>query len=499
LEVLLTFTGFHDPYSKGLVDGAEHPGPILSILNAHYFDHVFLFDTPKTREITQNTQKAISEIHSQSHIHVVETSLDDPTDYKRILETLRRNARTITEEFVSANFYVAVASGTPQMHACWLLLVASGEFPAQILHTRPPQFVTKNQPFITIVDMSSPQFPSVRFQTDPFVQVEEGEVDANAVKNQLGIVGDHFTIQKALQTGVMLAQSTAPILILGETGTGKELFAKYIHQLSGRPHKLFIPVNCGALPENLLESILFGHKRGAFTGAATEQKGKFDMADGGTLFLDELGELPMPAQAKLLRVLQDGIVEPLGQPSGHHIDVRLLAATNCDLQQMVRDGKFREDLYYRLNVGEIILPPLRDRRSDIPTLALHILDRLNKTLRRPKRLSSDALSRLQSHSWLGNVRDLENSIERSARLCRKDVLQADDILITEPISISDPLDALPEPQEGFQLDKFLSSARKQLILKALNTAHGNQSHAARILGISPQAVNKFLKQKDQEI
>jgi two-component system response regulator PilR (NtrC family) len=226
--------------------------------------------------------------------------------------------------------------------------------------------------------------------------------------------------------------------------------------------------------------------------------GKFDAAHKGTLFLDELGDLPLPAQGKLLRVLQDGLVEPIGQTKPHKVDVRIVAATNRDLRKLVRQGKFREDLFYRLNVGEVKLPPLRERRSDIPKLTLHILDRVNSSLRCPKRLSSEALSRLQSHSWPGNVRDLENVIERSIRLCRRDVLDSDDLLITEPVTYADPLDALPDPHEGFSLDEFLSSARKQMILRALETANGNQSQAARMLGVTPQAVHKFLQQTKQK-
>jgi transcriptional regulator with PAS, ATPase and Fis domain len=272
---------------------------------------------------------------------------------------------------------------------------------------------------------------------------------------------------KALDIGAMLAPSMVPILITGETGTGKELFARYVHALSGRPQDTFIAVNCAAIPEDLVESILFGHKKGSFTGAVNDQAGKFDAANKGTLFLDELGELPLAAQAKLLRVLQDGIVKPIGQTKGHAVDVRIVAATNRELRKQIRKGNFREDLYYRLNVGEIKLPSLRERRSDIPKLVLHILDRLNGSLKRQRRLTADALSRLQAHNWEGNIRDLENVIERSVRLSRVEVLDASDLLITEPITYADPLDVLPEPYEGFSLDEFLGSARKQMILRAL--------------------------------
>jgi transcriptional regulator with PAS, ATPase and Fis domain len=492
MDVLLTFTGFHDPYFKGLIDQEEQPGPILSLLAARSFTQVFLFDTPSTRKNTQETEDAISKLYPRTGVQVLDVDLDDPTNYEDIFKGLRPHLRHIVESFESARFFIAVASGTPQMHACWVLITASGEIPGRILNVRPPRFVTKEHPPVSEIDLSSREFPTVRLQAGA-LSVDESGVDVDTARLQLGIVGDHPAMKHALETGAMLAPSRSPILIFGETGTGKELFARFIHKLSGRAKEPFVAVNCAAIPEDLVESLLFGHKKGAFSGAITDQAGKFDVADKGTLFLDELGELPPPAQAKLLRVLQDGLVEPIGQARPHRVDVRIVGATNRDLRKLVRQGRFREDLFYRLNVGEIKLPPLRERRSDIPVLALHILDRLNGSLRRPKRLSSEALSRLQSHSWPGNVRDLENVIERSVRLCRSDVLGADDLLITEPVTYADPLDAMPEPHEGFSLEEFLGSARKQMILRALEATNGNQSQAARLLGITPQAVHNFLQ------
>ncbi len=189
----------------------------------------------------------------------------------------------------------------------------------------------------------------------------------------------------------------------------------------------------------------------------------------------------------------------LGGARTFTVEVRIMAATNRELRKQIRKGSFREDLYYRLNVGEIKLPSLRERRSDIPKLVLHILDRLNGSLKRQRRLTADALNRLQAHNWEGNIRDLENVIERSVRLSRVEVLDASDLLITEPITYADPLDALPEPYEGFSLDDFLGSARKQIILRALEAANGNQSQAARMLGVTPQAVHKFLNQTKRKI
>jgi len=323
--------------------------------------------------------------------------------------------------------------------------------------------------------------------------VREIAPDVTTVARQLGIVGDHPTMRKALEVGAALAPSPAPILILGETGTGKELLARFVHRMSGRTREGFVPLNCAAIPKELSESVLFGHKKGSFTGATRDQIGKFDQANRGTLFLDEVAELPLPTQAKLLRVLQDGMIEPLGAKTTHYVDVRVIAATNRDIREALRNGQFREDLYYRLNVGEIRLPPLRERRSDTAKIALYVLDRINAGLRKPKRLSKSALSRLQSHSWPGNVRDLENVLERSVRLASRDVLEADDLLILEPAIAADPLAGLPEPGEGFSLEDYISSVRKQLMLRAMELARGNQSEAARLLGMSPQAVNKFMR------
>ncbi len=495
-DVLLTFTGFHDPYSKGLVGQEEQLGPILSLVSARTFERVVLFATPNTEDRTTETKAEIEKRGSGVEVEIRNVSLEDPTDYAAIFRALRRHIRELAEEHPEASFSIAVASGTPQMHACWVLLAASGEIPAKLLHVRPPRFVTKDRPLVGEVDLTANEFPSVRATTTEIEAAPETPPDLNVAIRQLGIVGDHPAMNAALEMAGTLASSDAPILIRGETGTGKELLARLVHRLSGRPSDIFVALNCAAIPPDLVESILFGHKKGAFTGATSNQTGKFDLADGGTLFLDEVAELPMPMQAKLLRVLQDGMVESIGEPKPHQVNVRIVAATNRDVAQSIKKEKFREDLYYRLNVGEVILPPLRERRSDIPKLALHVLDRVNATMRSPRRLSQEALARLQSHAWPGNVRDLENVIERSVRLSRDSVLAADDLLISEPVSYADPLDTLPEPQPGFALDEFLSSARKQLILRAVEIAGGNQSEAARLLGMTPQAVSKFMKKSD---
>lgn len=498
LRILLTFTGFHDPYSMGLVGEEEQAGPILSLARSRSFDEIVLISTPNTEEHTKATAAALAAAVPPPAVRTIYLLLQDPTDYRAILAALRGEVLPMVNEAGDAEISVAVASGTPQMHACWLLLVASGELPAKILHVRPPKFVTKDRPLVAEVDLSAAEFPEVRYslrRPEPSVAA----TDPQAAAALLGLVGDHPKLRSVIDAAAAIAPAVVPVLIQGETGTGKEVIARLIHMLSGRPTDRFEPINCSAIPNELVESTLFGHKRGAFTTAIQDQPGKFELADGGTLFLDEVGELPLPVQAKLLRVLEDGEVEPLGARKRLKVNVRVIAATHRNLRRMVQQGSFREDLYYRLNVAEIKVPPLRDRRSDIPKIALAVLDRINSSLRHPKRLSAEALIRLQQQRWPGNVRDLQNTIERSVWLCRKPILDAEDLLISEPETEGDLLAQLPQPGEGFSLEDLLSKIRHQMILRALDTAGGNQSKAARMLGISPQAVHKFLRKPSRSV
>ncbi len=493
MNILLTFTGFHDPYTKGLVGEDEQTGPILSLVSAKNFDQIILFSTPNTEKNTIDTKSALSSLHQNLKIEVRYFPIEDPTNYFAILKALRPNLQEICNSFQQAKYYISVASGTPQMHACWILLAASGEIPAHILHIRPHRFVNKNMPLVSEVEFTHPKFPIIR-QNICEVEQEDYSVEKwDKILPQLGIVGDHPLMRNTLEECAILASSNAPIILLGETGTGKELLARFIHRLSERTSGPFVPINCGAIPDGLVDSFLFGHKKGAFTGAIKDQSGKFIIADGGTLFLDELAELPLSTQTKLLRVLQDGIIEIVGSDKPYNVDVRIIAATNKDLNNAIKNGLFREDLYFRLNVGEIQLSPLQKRRSDIPKIALYVLDRINAGLKTPKSLSPNALNKLQNYSWPGNVRDLENVLERSVLRSTKDVLDADDIKIAEPITRSDHI---PELYDGFSLKGYIETIRKQLIFQSLNIAKGNKSEAAKLLGVSPQAVHKYLNKFD---
>lgn len=493
MNVLLTFTGFQDPYSKSLQSENDQTGPILSLLAVRGFDRVVLFSTPNTIEQSTQTKTAIHERHPSVEVEISHVELTDPTDYLEILRGLRRVIGSL-DLGAGSDIYVSVASGTPQMHAVWILLVTSGEVPARILHVRPLRFVSKDRPVVSEVDLGGAEFPEVQLRVASQSETPEYQTaaDAVAVTREIGIVGDHPALLKAVDAVAALAGSDAPVLILGETGTGKELFARMVHRLSGRAADRFIALNCAALPKDLAESILFGHKRGAFSGAVNDQLGKFELADGGTLFLDELGELPLESQAKLLRVIEDGIVEPIGVKKGRRVNVRIVAATNVDLRKAVKQKKFRDDLYFRLNVGQVILPPLRSRVSDIPKLALSILGQLNETIRQPKRLSIGALKAMARHAWPGNVRELGNVIERAVLLTKHETIEAEDLDFVREGDDTSGEYPIPDFADGFSMESYLAGTRKQLVEHAMELAEGNKSRAARLLGVTPQAIHKFL-------
>jgi DNA-binding NtrC family response regulator len=306
------------------------------------------------------------------------------------------------------------------------------------------------------------------------------------------IIGRSPAMREIFHTVERVAPTRATVLLAGESGVGKDMIARAIHQHSPRKSHAFVKINCTALPENLMESELFGYEKGAFTGASASKPGKFEQADQGTAFLDEIGDVPGNIQVKLLRILQERQFERLGSNVTRNVDVRVIAATNVDLRAALEEGRFREDLYYRLNVVPISIPPLRERKEDIPFLAIHFVDKLSRDLgASAKEISAPALDRLLSHSWPGNVRELENTIERSLVLASGEILQPADIRIEAPRNSS----ALASQQapllpEGETLEHW----EQMMIREALRRANGNKSQAARILGLTRNALRYRLSQ-----
>ena len=303
-----------------------------------------------------------------------------------------------------------------------------------------------------------------------------------------GLVAASPGMRAVLDVIGRVAPTDATVLVHGESGTGKEVIAKAIHHASPRARGSFVAVNCAALPETLLESELFGHVRGAFTGATAAKKGLFEEADRGTLLLDEIGEMPPSLQAKLLRTLQSGEIRPVGSTQAVTIDARVIAATHRDLALLIRQGAFREDLYYRLNVISVPLPPLRERREDVPLLAEHFLARFAERQGRALRLGADAMDRLLRYAWPGNVRELENAMERAAILAAGDVVTAGDL--PPHVSAGLALGQAPAPDAA----RTLAEAERALIVQAVERAGGNHSRAAESLGIGRTTLWRKLKE-----
>ena len=303
-----------------------------------------------------------------------------------------------------------------------------------------------------------------------------------------GIVGKSRAIQDLLRTVERIAQSKSTVLVTGETGTGKELVARAIHARSAERAFPLIKVNCAAIPEGLLESELFGHVRGAFTGATASKKGKFVLADGGSIFLDEIGTLSRALQAKLLRVLQEREVEPLGSDHVLKLDVRVIAATNRDLRRLVAEGDFQEDLYYRLSVIPLAIPPLRERREDVPLLVEHFLAKhAPRAGKRVEGVAGDALEALLQYDWPGNVRELENTIERAVVLSAGGRLEAGDLFMLGARATSDAA-GLP----SLRLHDNLEWAERESLRRALERCQGVKKDAAALLGISQRALSYYL-------
>jgi two-component system response regulator PilR (NtrC family) len=301
------------------------------------------------------------------------------------------------------------------------------------------------------------------------------------------IIGRSPEMKKVFSLIPKAASAKSNVLIIGESGTGKELVARAIHRHSNRKDKPFVTINCGGIPENLLESELFGYKKGSFTGATTNKIGLFEAASGGTIFLDEIGELPLLLQVKLLRVVQDKVFTPVGDTREVKVDVRIISATNQDLEQKVINEKFREDLYYRLNVIQIRIPPLRERKMDIPLLAQYFLEKYSQEMGKEiKQISSYALDALKNYHFPGNVRELENIIERSV------ALETSNIILPESLILASYKKGIKEaavfdldlPPSGIDLDEVMNRMEKSLLLKALERTNGIKKKAAELLNIS---------------
>jgi two-component system nitrogen regulation response regulator NtrX len=313
-----------------------------------------------------------------------------------------------------------------------------------------------------------------------------------SVDKRLTMVGESYAMAQLREQIAMAAPTNGRVLIFGENGTGKELVARSIHALSRRRNAPFIEVNCAAIPEELIESELFGHTKGSFTGAVADRRGKFELADSGTLFLDEIGDMTLKTQAKVLRALQEQVVEPVGGATSIKVDVRVLAATNKDLPTEIRAGRFREDLYFRLNVIPVFVPPLRERESDIPSLAEHFIAELSREYgRRPKKFDPDAMAALRHYGWPGNVRELRNVIERLMIMVPGDTITVADLSFLPGSAVV--RDTHDTPAQTLPLHEARDRFERDYIVRALAAQQGNISRTADVLGVERSNLYRKMK------
>ncbi len=493
MKILLAWIGATD-LKAASGDGKAGSGPICAAVTETKYDRVILLNNYHSKEgssyVKWLRQRTESEVE---HHHV---SLPSPTDfgeiYKAVVKTLEQMRAKYGDDG-RPTFHLS--PGTPAMGAVWII-VAKTRFPAELIESSKETGVRKvSLPF----EISAEFIPDLlRRPDEELKRLTPGLPPENPAFTD--IIYRSSQMKEAIELARRVALHNLSVLIEGESGTGKELMARAIHRSSLRSDKPFIAVNCGAIPGDLVESELFGHEQGAFTGAGRKREGHFVKANGGTIFLDEIGELPLPAQVKLLRVLQEQEVTPLGSSQAKKIDVRVISATNRTLINEVAQGNFREDLFYRLAVFVLRLPPLREREGDVGLLLDSILNDLKKEtpslISERKKLSPGARNFLLNYSWPGNVREMRNTLLRAAVLSSGSQITEAEIrqaIFTAPSQNKDGI--LNRPLgNGFTLQQALTEVTQHYLRKALEQAHGNKSEAAKLVGLpSYQTLTNWLK------
>lgn len=468
-------------------------GPIGQAVAWEPFDEVHIISDlgpertdPYLRWLEARTRKV--------ELHV--TKLTRPTAFGEIYESAVHAVSAAIEPHGSeAALTFHLSPGTPAMAAVWVIL-GKTRFPARLIESSAKHGVQiSSVPF----DITAEFLPDLLAGPDD--RLRRSAVAAPPEAAQFGdIIYQCAAMHRIVERARRAAVRSVPVLIEGESGTGKELLARAIHQASPRRDKPFIPVNCGAIPAELVESELFGHEKGAFTGAVALRRGHFEAAHGGTLFLDEIGDLPLPAQVKLLRVLQDGKISRIGASTPIQVDVRVIAATHRNLLEDAREGRFRSDLFYRLAVAVLVLPPLRARQGDIGILVDHLLGQINEEAGdepgfKRKMLSSGARSLVLRHPWPGNVRELLNTLRRAAIWSSESTISEDDLRdALFPTTSSDEPSVYDRALgDGFDLTGLLRDVARHYLGRAMAESHGNKTKAASLLGLpSYQTLTNWL-------
>ncbi len=500
-RVLLTFVGSRDPFrdeAAGLDDG-----PLLSLLAVERFDVVHLFYNNDV--YLRRASRLLEELQRRPatpEVSYEEIEVDNPTDYESLYVCMQHRGLEIIERHgVDAEYFVSMSSGTPQMQTCWLLLVLGGVLPARLLQIDPPDKVREGESPVREVSPAVDRFPRIqspsKLKRELNIAARRAEVlsrERSAMERELApnLIGTSKAFRAVVAAAKGIAEHDTPVLITGETGTGKEEIAKLIHFASPRREHPFLPINCAGLPEQIFESVLFGHSAGAFTDAREDKAGLLEEAGRGTVFLDEIGELPLAQQAKLLRVLQDKKFRRLGEAKERACAARVVAATNRDLEEMVDSEEFRQDLLFRLNVVEIDIPPLRERSEDVLALTEHFLSKYCEKYGRELRISEAALDYLRSLPWDGNVRELQHMIERVVlSLPNGEILVKHLKKPTRRKKKADqPIPLVALSDTPIDLPQILEDWERGMIEQAIARYQDNRSAAARHLGYEEATLRK---------
>jgi len=496
MKILFTFTGKADK-------GTNEEGPVMSAHSKVLPELTVIFTTNKDPDdpYFKNAHKTKEALESRGYrnkynfkgrIEIHSFDIERPNDHNGILNHLREFNYDFKKEYPTDKYYILLTPGTAQIHSCWLMLAASGEIPATLIQTNQPG----QGKSVELVDYKSENFPRIQVDFSHLEKVKPSSSGFTEYLNSKNIAGNE-RIYKELKVE-QIAKLGYPVLIHGETGSGKENLAQAIHDFSNRETKPFVSVNCGAIPETLAESELFGHVAGAFTGAQKNRKGKIEEANGGTLFLDEIGDLSLDIQVKLLRVLQDGTFSRIGENKQIEANVRIIAASHKNLIEEVQKKNFREDLYYRLSAFTLKMPPLRERKEDeftaiANTLMKQISSKIGQSMGGiyKKSLSKEAVKKLrEEYHFPGNIRELENILVKSSITSESDIIQAKDIELPGPAE-NDPI--YPNPLKGFDLKEWEKEMKKRIYQTAYEIG-GSYANAGKLLNVSTPGVRQFLNQ-----
>lgn len=475
-RVLVCWIGGND--LKG-VDGAE-PGPVLATLRAARFKRAELLCSYGPEEVQPYREWLEGQTDLPLRFH--QEPLSSPVHFGEIHQAARKHLQRLHE--VGEPLAILISPGTPAMQAVWILL-GKTRYPAVFYQSSREQGVQQvDIPF----EITAEYVPAAStISSDGISRLAAQAVPVDAAFDS--IIARSKPMLALKQQAQVLAQKAVPVLLYGETGTGKELFARAIHNAGPRSGKPFVALNCGAIPPDLIDSTLFGHKKGAFTGAVTDRPGVFQQANGGTLFLDEFGELTPDVQVRLLRVLQEGTYTPVGGSAEQRVDIRLIVATHRNLMAAVAEGRFREDLFYRVAVGVLHLPPIRKREGDLLLLADSLLASMGQqdASLGGKKLSPKAKNLVLKHAWPGNVRELQATLLRAALWCPGGSIDADDLaqaMFEAPVKATSEADL--DVSQGIDLKEYLANVAANCIHQTLTVTGQNKTRAAKLLGLKSQ-------------